>query len=586
MARRFGLGPVFAFECLIAARRWQTYAVRSLFVSSLLAALIVVYTGTLDGLNSRSFHDLSRIGMNVFFGLMGTQLVLVMMTAPAATAGAFCLDRARGTLAHLLVTDLSNPEIVLGKLAARLLPVLGVIAGTLPVLLLASQLGGIDPNALLGAELITLGLASLGCSMALLFSLWVGKTHEALLGSYAVWVLWLLAEPMSRLLANFGLPWTFPRDLDPFQLAFAPYLRPGRSSLIEPLIFAGVMIGLSLPLVILAICLIRRMGTRERVVKRKRAIPGLAIPKLPRWSIGPSLDFNPVLWREWHRAQPSRGSLTVLWVYAILALVFSGIAAINAAGGGPTVAWVNGLQATVGFLILSVASATSLAEERVRGSLDVLMATSLTTREIVIGKWLGAFRSVPVIMLLPSLVGICGAWHTGYWNAVALLVLYMLSCGALITSVGLALATWVSRMGRAVGLSVGFYVMLTVGWLFLCVAIRTPGRNAELMAMASPFMGVGGLSFETARSAAFGGPVGYVPWGVFWTIFHAVLAGVFLVATLMTFNRCLGRVEGEPMWVGPRPIRPLPASFTAALRESAACSLLASDPPAQSPKGT
>ena len=34
----------------------------------------------------------------------------------------------------MLVTDLSDPEIVLGKLAARLLPVLGLVACSWPVL--------------------------------------------------------------------------------------------------------------------------------------------------------------------------------------------------------------------------------------------------------------------------------------------------------------------------------------------------------------------------------------------------------------------------------------------------------------------
>ena len=48
-----------------------------------------------------------------------------MLAAPAATAGAICLDRACGTLAHLLATDLSDPEIVLGKLAAQDLTGLG-----------------------------------------------------------------------------------------------------------------------------------------------------------------------------------------------------------------------------------------------------------------------------------------------------------------------------------------------------------------------------------------------------------------------------------------------------------------------------
>ncbi len=104
----------------------------------------------------------------VFHRLIGVELALVMLAAPAATAGAICLDRARGTLAHMLMTDLSDPEIVLGKLAARLLPVLGLVACTWPVMAISSLLGGIDPIALTsGAIAIIVAVAVLGCTMAL-----------------------------------------------------------------------------------------------------------------------------------------------------------------------------------------------------------------------------------------------------------------------------------------------------------------------------------------------------------------------------------------------------------------------------------
>ena len=65
---------------------------------------------------------------------------------------------------------------------------------------------------------------------------------------------------------------------------------------------------------------------------------------------------------------------------------------------------VNGFQVSIGLLLLSVSAATSLAEERVRGSLDVLMTTPLSTRQIVLGKWLGTFRLVPLLAVLPALV--------------------------------------------------------------------------------------------------------------------------------------------------------------------------------------
>ncbi len=43
MARRVGLGPVFAFEWRMASRRWQAYAMRSLTVLLLLGAMAPVW---------------------------------------------------------------------------------------------------------------------------------------------------------------------------------------------------------------------------------------------------------------------------------------------------------------------------------------------------------------------------------------------------------------------------------------------------------------------------------------------------------------------------------------------------------------
>ena len=130
--------------------------------------------------------------------MIGTQIVLLMLAAPAATAGAICLDKQRGALTHLLVTDLSDAEIILGKLAARLVPVFGLLLGSLPIVALSMLLGGVDPRAVMGGLLISLGVAVLGCSLALTFSVWASKTHEVLLATYAVMGLWLLAIPAAR----------------------------------------------------------------------------------------------------------------------------------------------------------------------------------------------------------------------------------------------------------------------------------------------------------------------------------------------------------------------------------------------------
>src|SRR5438270_3189870 len=124
---RGGLGPVFAYECLIGARRWQVYAARSFGILAMGFGMAVVWWTHAELGGAASIRSQAKVGEYYFYALIGVELALAMLAAPAATAGAICLDRSQGALAHLLATDLSDSEIVLGKLAARLLPVVGLV---------------------------------------------------------------------------------------------------------------------------------------------------------------------------------------------------------------------------------------------------------------------------------------------------------------------------------------------------------------------------------------------------------------------------------------------------------------------------
>ena len=148
------------------------------------------------------------------------------------------------------------------------------------------------------------------------------------------------------------------------------------------------------------------------------------------------------------RARPSRFGRIVGGFFVIGATTAS-LAAIVAPRTTFAMAWVNGLQVSIGMLLLSVSAATSLSEER-GGSLDVLMTTTLSTREIVMGKWLGTFRLVPALAVLPTLVVLCSNPSRSYYVPTVLMTLiFVLVCGATVTSLGLAMATWFARPGRA-----------------------------------------------------------------------------------------------------------------------------------------
>jgi ABC-type transport system involved in multi-copper enzyme maturation permease subunit len=575
MPARWGLGPVFAAEWLTASRRWQTYALRSLVAGVLFAAVAVVWAAKAEPLARRGPMDRNahaQVGEALFYGFFGTLLTATLLAAPGATAGAVCLDKARGTLLHLLVTDLSSAEIVLGKLAARLLPLAGLLACSVPVQSLCLWLGGIEPDAMLVAYAVTAGVAVLGSALAFLLSVWGHKTYEVLLAAYLVEVLLLLAYPVAlgldglwrqAVLAPY-VSWT-----NPFLLAFSPYLYRGAADPTDLTIFLSVCLGAAATCALLAVVTVRPVTVRQSgrpQRPRRQRLKGLRLPRL--WA--PRLDPNPVLWREWHRQRPSRWAQWVWAVYAVGALAGTGMVIYWRCTGHTDsgfAAFTTGLQASVGLLLASVAAVTSLAEERVRGSLDVLLTTPLPTRTIVWGKWRGAFRLVPWLALLPvvnvlavaqsevsrvapaagpamtpGVTRVPAAMHVA-WTAAPLMFALMLAYGAAVTSLGLACATWIRRLGRAVAASVVVYALVTAGWLALVSAV-SHGQEFEAPAMGSPFFGAGELAFESSSSHRLR-PDGmlecYGPLA-FWIAFYAAAALLLYLAVLGTFNRCLGRV--------------------------------------------
>lgn len=587
MKLRIGPGPVFVYESLINARRWQVYAARGLFGAVLLIGLGVVWIGLDDnvmraGQGMKSISAMAKIGEGFFYAIAGVQISLVMLAAPAAAAGSICVDRARGTLLHLLVTDLSDSEIVLGKLAARLAPVFGLIACAAPVTALAGLLGGIEFGAVAGSFVVAVTLAVVCCALAMVISVWAAKMHEVLMAVYAVICLWLLTLPMwLGLTHNAGLI-SPPRWIElgnPYVIVFAPYNSPGSVGVFEFAAFAAVGFGLSACLVAVTIVALRpvvvgQSGRPEKAVRSR-------LPDL-KWLFpsfaGPSLDGNPVLWREWHRNRPSR-LLRRMW--GLLMIVTWGLAAWgtyevikHGRHGGPALLPFGFMfQVFFGLLILSTIAPTVLAEERVRGSLDVLLATPLSTRTIVLGKWWGAYRHVLVLALMPLYAGVLlAATYTpnpafrragltqipvSSWERCivpTLSVLDFLASGALIVSLGIIIATWVPRLGRGVIFGVIAFFAIGVGWIFLVefVYAQLVFRQPSNFHSNHPYV----LPTLIALSPIFGAIAPHEIMEQYWQVsrtpgwvglgivlaMKAAAAGGLLLLAIATFDRCMGRV--------------------------------------------
>jgi ABC-type transport system involved in multi-copper enzyme maturation permease subunit len=241
---RLGPGPVFVYERLLARRRWQLYALRAGFLAVILAGMSLTWPNLLchsRPVGAVSIQPMASFGESLFEMIISTELELVLSAAPAATAGAVCVDKGTGTLDHMLPTDLTSAEIVLGKLGVGMVPVLGLVAGVFPIMALVGLLGGIDPIALSGSFLVATGCAVLGSSLAFVFSLWGRKTNDVLMVTYLILILWVISPAMAYMAAlSSGIPapgligptlWEWLKLSNPFYLVFAPYWDPGRVDL-------------------------------------------------------------------------------------------------------------------------------------------------------------------------------------------------------------------------------------------------------------------------------------------------------------------------------------------------------------------
>ncbi|MGP0065656.1 MAG: ABC transporter permease [Isosphaeraceae bacterium] len=564
---RWGLGPVFVYECLTNARRWQLYAMRSFGVAAILVAMGTIALSQGAFFEGQSVGEYCRLGQSYFYGVVGVELALVMLAAPAATAGAICLDRSRGTLEHMLVTDLSDTEVVLGKLGARMMPVLGLLTCSLPVLAISTPLGGIDLFSLSLAFAVIAAVAVFGCTLALALSVWARKPHEVVLAMYMAWSLGLLAYPIGNGIARsvgFYQPLEWLLLANPFYLAFRPDISPVSVDWWEYGEFFTAMLGSSAVLAWLTIRTTRTSAVRSR--GRVETIPGIGVfARIVRCLPGPSIDLNPVLWREWHRSRSPRVAI-LLGILIAMTTVSCSLEAfvvwndgvdrsrVSLVSFGGVYAYM--LQVTFGLLVLSAVAPMSLSEERQRGSLDVLMTTPLSTRSIVLGKWLSTFRLVPWIVIGPGLLAMALAaspilvWRRGsmfgtgvYLYGGALVVVTILAHGAAITSMGLILATWIVRQSRAIGISVTLFVLTAIAWplVSLVCSPRLAALSNLRGAALSPIFTVAALveEFPGARDGFKDFLWAVTAWDA-----CAIVAAIGLLGwTVRSFNHCLGRID-------------------------------------------
>jgi ABC-type transport system involved in multi-copper enzyme maturation permease subunit len=535
-------GPIFTREALTSPRQMRHFLIRAGYIAVLMMLIYTASQATFGWQQVKGVGDLARFGSLLFQIFSVVQLSLMLFFALLFSASSVAQEKDRGTLILLLLTDLRERELVLGKLFASLLIVFVTWAASIPVFLMISLFGGISLDQIVWSLAIS-GVTILAAgSWGGLVAYWREKTFQTLAVSVLGAVLFLGAvETAVRFVPGAAGEWI--GALNPYR-AMAGLLNPfANLQGVGVATVSGVkcliaLTSLSVVLNVVTMFSLRRWNTLRFSKPREEteAATGQTRVKTREiWS-------NPVLWREIRTRAYGRKVIAIKLAYLALA-AFATYSLILSGSGEPIMGIVQpSTFCFVGLTVLSLTlinaqAVTAITSEKDAKTLILLLATDLSAKEFVYGKLGGILYNAKELILVPLLL-------LGYFKvtgAVGLEYLIYLSLGFL-TLVGFASALGLhSGMGfensrSAIANSLGTMFFLFVG-IFLFMVLLLEARSSFFVQFQSfvLFIGVGSIGLYASLthktpSSALTLAAGLLPMLTFWAITEYLLGGSLGVA--------------------------------------------------------
>ena len=560
------LGPIFARELATVPRRAGHFGTRAaaLAVIGILGA--TTWQATIGFDHDATLGETARFGLLFFQILTFVLLAFTLFFAALSAAGAVSQEKDRRTFLLLLVTDMRDHEIVLGKLLGALLPILVQLLVATPVLAMLLWLGGIAPEQVLQAVLVLLATAIAAGSLGGLMALWRDRTFQALALSVLALVFYICLTQalgiVGPLLAK-GVDWNQVQAwLDPFV---------AMQSVLEPPIHreAGLAPAYGFVLaMILGAVLINGFGVRmlrkwnpsgEPVMQREgpteaetdaaiedekrqmaHAAPGAVRQVWP----------NPVLWREIRTLAYGRRPLLVKFAYGIVLalIVWFAYSQLHRPGGRPVFAAALGIVpvAVLSLLLVAAQAVTSITSERDTGALDVLLVTDISPREFLFGKILGVIYNTKEFLIPPLLLAVWYAFEgaltrtppgvsgfaalgMNFGSMLAVMgAVLVLSAFAVVLGLHVSLRTPSSRLAIANTLATIFFLSVgTMICIYLIVINRGSFANQWISFMLFLVLGIGGLLYVLSAdrpAAALTAASIICPLAVFYCVVNILIA--------------------------------------------------------------
>lgn len=419
--RLTGKLPLFRRELTELAQRRRTYIIRVLGAVILLAWVMfrisaLTATGNLmiqaqlvGGTGTNPFAAPGMgIGGDVFDEMVPLMFLLIPALLPALCCSAITAEKEQNTFGTLLLTRLSPTTILFEKLLSRIVPMLTLLLLVSPVLAYVYSLGGLDSGMLFGGFWLLFCECLLFASLSLFFSAWFPSTVSAFVWSYLFAGL-LVAFGNIFPVTAYGV-WNAVLGLTAIMTPTGA--APASGMRLFVVLLQGSLIPIIMSLVLLTatrIVLVRRaFVSHSSMLIRLFQRLDTFFKDLNAWTTGgielvaessTLPDDDPVTWRE--RNKKSLGQFR--WLVRVLVVlefptmfICSLTAAFGRSASGPLtpllfLLWI------FAAVLAAVKGASLFAQERSRQTLEPLLSTTLTTRELVEQKVTGTNRLLIVL---------------------------------------------------------------------------------------------------------------------------------------------------------------------------------------------
>jgi ABC-type transport system involved in multi-copper enzyme maturation permease subunit len=497
---------MFTREAAVAPRRVSFFAARSVFVAALFALTLTAWQILVGSQSLESVGDLAWFGAAAFQILAPLQLAVAMPFSALLVASAVSVEKDRKTLDLLLLTNLSNSELVLGKLFAGMLSIVVVTVATIPLLMIIALLGGVSTTQIIRVEAVTLASALIAGSLGSTIALWREKTFQALAMTALILVLWLLgweiAAPLGGDSTWLALPaksWTI--AMSPWQ-AVQEAARPvfdsshATTHATDPvLLFLIAAVAGSAVLNLISMVRLRAWNPSREVAPRidedhenaatgsRAAAQTSAVAVHGAGGRVRQVWDNPILWREIRTWAYGKRVIVVRLAYWAVFIACAFVLAAQLRGNQPAERAIPPAAEpvvtllVVGLILLNALAVTSLTTERDSRALDLLLVTDLSPKEIVFGKLGGAFYNAKEMILLP--VALC--LYLWFAAAISTENLLFFLCGiavmnAFAAMLGVHMGMNYANSRSAIAMSIGTMLFLFLG-VATCMRIMLAFSN-------------------------------------------------------------------------------------------------------------